>query len=88
MALGIKCGGEIMARLMQLIYDMDEDMTILRFDIQNAYNSLRRIHVWKGLQKYCPSLCKVFRTFYGSASELRRSTGTVVGKMFYWGKTR
>jgi len=80
MALGTKCGGEIMARILQLIYDMTDDMAIIRFDIQNAYNSLRRNHIWEGLKTYCPQLCRTFRTFYGRPSDLRRSTGAIVGR--------
>jgi uncharacterized C2H2 Zn-finger protein len=78
-AVGVKGGGEIVARIAQLHYDT-EGLALLRFDVSNAFNELRRSHIWNGLHTYCPGLCKLFRTFYGSPSDLRRTGGELVGR--------
>ena len=76
---GTSSGCEMAARVMQIALDRDHggelDVCLFSLDIRNAFNSIRRSHILRGIREHCPSLEPFFRLFYGSATELRLSNG-------------
>ncbi len=79
MAVGLSGGGEILARICQMVYDISSDMAVACLDITNAFNTIRRRLVYTGLEQYCPKLCAWYRGFYGHSSTLVDSNGNVIG---------
>ncbi len=76
----IKGGCEIGARLAQVVLDTDERYVLIKTDFKNAFNLIPRINLYNGIREYCPQLCKWFRWAYGSPSDLRDATGTLLGR--------
>jgi hypothetical protein len=76
---GISGGCEIAGRLGQIILDSDRDMCAIKLDLQNAFNSMRRKVMWKGIQEFAPELIHWYMWAYGEESELRLSNGELVG---------
>ena len=79
MSVGLSGGGEILARICQMVYDISPDMAVACLDITNAFNTIRRGLVYAGLAQYCPKLCAWYRGFYGHNSTLVDSNGNVIG---------
>jgi hypothetical protein len=78
-AVGLPGGAEIAAKLCQIMFNFDPGYAVACLDITNAFNTIPRALVYRGLQRYCPHLCAWFRSFYGQASTLVDSNGTEVG---------
>ena len=78
-AVGLPGGAEIAAKLCQIMFNFDRGYAVACLDITNAFNTIPRGLVYRGLQRYCPHLCAWFRSFYGQASTLVDSNGTEVG---------
>jgi hypothetical protein len=76
---GISGGCEIAGRLGQVILDSNRDMCAIKLDIKNAFNSMPRKVMWKGIQEFSPDLSQWFMWAYGEESELRLSNGELVG---------
>ena len=75
--VGTADGASIGSRLAQFVYD--KNCSILSLDMTNAFNSISRLYIDQGIQKYAPTLLPWFRTFYRSASQLRSSQGDFMG---------
>jgi len=58
---------------------VDPDFATLSLDVKNAFNCIRRSHIFHGLVRHCPSLIPFFRWRYGGETVLRWHTGAVVG---------
>ena len=78
LCVGIKGGAEIGARMAQKTYGVDK-LTQMLIDIENAFNSMPRNLVLRGLKKYCPELIPFFTALYRTRSPLCLSTGETVG---------
>jgi hypothetical protein len=71
--VGLKHGVEIGARSAQVVYNLIndrpttgfEDLTIIKLDVKNAFNSLPRAHMFEGIMDRCPSVARLFRSLYG-----------------------
>ena len=93
-AVGVSSGCEIIARSMQLIYDMENEdscsteaddfkSAFVAIDIKNAFNSIPRKHIMTALQdeRYgSRGLIPFFGAFYGLSRPLRDSKGVHVGE--------
>jgi hypothetical protein len=53
--------------------------SILSLDVRNAFNSIRRGAIAKGLQKYCPQLYRWFIWSHRQPSQIRHKDGPIVG---------
>jgi hypothetical protein len=88
LACGTRGGCEIAARLGQEVWSTDTQglidghLAVATLDIKNAFNTIRRGLVWSGVLKYCPSLARWFRCFYGGSSRLRLTSGDWVGNTY------
>ncbi len=86
--MGLKHGVEIGARSAQVVYNLInyhptlgfEDLAIIKLDVQNAFNSLPRAHIFDGIMDWCPSVARLFRSLYGQPSKLYLSSGVLVGE--------
>jgi len=78
-SVGTPGGSEIAARICQGFFDMPA-MALLPLDIANAFNEMPRALMYTGAIRFCPRLCRTFRTFYGRPSDLRRTGGELVGQ--------
>jgi hypothetical protein len=78
LCVGIKGGAEIGARLAHKTYGSDK-LPQMKIDIVNAFNSIPRELVLKGLERYYPGLIPFYTALHSSASPLCISTGETVG---------
>ena len=76
---GVRGGCEIAGRLGQIILDASSDVVIVSLDMKNAFNTMPRGLMLRGLLKYAPSLSKWFKWAYGRSSPLVLSDGTLGG---------
>jgi hypothetical protein len=76
---GISGGCEIAGRLGQVILDSHPDMCAIKLDIKNAFNSMPRKVMWKGIKEFSPNLAQWYMWAYGEESELRLANGDLVG---------
>jgi hypothetical protein len=81
---GYSGGVEICARLPLLALAGDDggdvDVCVFTLDIKNAFNSMRRSLILKGIREYCPEIEPWFRRFYGGPADLRFSSGHKAGE--------
>jgi hypothetical protein len=77
LAIGLKGGAEMGAILAKLAHDTLE-YALVSLDVNNAFNSMRRRHMWYGILRYCPNLLPFFKAIYGGRSQLRNSNGDVL----------
>jgi len=87
LAVGVKGGCEIGARLAQVAYDIDVDqveggekMCLIQLDLENAFNLQGRRKIYDSLKERCPGLVRGFRTLYGFKSLLYLGSGEWVGE--------
>ena len=79
--VGIKDGGAILATSLNALTCENDDVCILSFDVENAFNTERRRRTAMGIAKYCPSLLGLYKRLYGiPSSSLRNSLGQLLGK--------
>jgi hypothetical protein len=82
---GISGGCEIAGRTGQLIMDTElsngnsTNLVIISLDIKNAFGTLNRKQILKGIFEFAPGLAKWFKWAYGSSSPLVYWDGEVVG---------
>jgi hypothetical protein len=78
---GISGGCEIAGRLGQIILDTESgnNLIVISLDIQNAYGTLSRRQILKGLFDFAPGLAKWFKWAYGSKTPLVYGEGQIVG---------
>ena len=86
LAVGIKGGCEIGARLAQVIYDHEgetleggEEMCLEQMDLENAFNRQARRRIFDALLDLAPGLAKLFRVFYGRPTRLYLASGDHIG---------
>jgi hypothetical protein len=79
LAVGVSGGVEIAAILADLGGDQ-EDLASYSLDVKNAYGTIKRSCVYRGLQKYCPGLLKWFCYGYGRPVGIRDHQGARVGQ--------
>ena len=86
LAVGISGGVEIAASIAGILDAInnsqpadDHPFAMMSIDIKNAFNSIRRSHVLRGLRRHCPSLIPFFSTVYGQAVNLRWNDGSIIG---------
>ena len=72
MCAGVKGGCEIVGAISQAKFD--NNLVQVSLDGKNAFNTISREAVAKGICKYCPRLLPFFKACYGSKTELRSST--------------
>ena len=83
------CGAEIMAHQVKLVAEAmgkasledandDNPIVIVSVDSTNAFNTIRRSHIFDSVRQRMPSLAKLFAWLYGGPSELQLSTGETV----------
>jgi hypothetical protein len=77
LGVGMKGGSEIAGRLAQVMLDADPTTAVINLDISNAFNTIPRKLMWKGVCETCPELCRWFQWAYGAPTELRLSDGSV-----------
>ena len=77
LCVGIKGGAEIGAKLSQIFYEIDKKSQ-MAIDIENAFNSIPRGVVHKGLNKRCSGAVPFFTKLHCFASKLILSTGETV----------
>ena len=77
LAVGVKGGCEIGARLAQVAYDLDVDqveggemMCLIQLDLENAFNLQGRRKIYDSLKARRPGLVRIFRKLYGFRSLL------------------
>ena len=77
---GMESGSEIAGRLGQLTLDAGRgDLVMMSLDVHNAFNSMNRQQMLRGILEFCPALGKWFRWAYGMATPLVWQYGEVVG---------
>jgi hypothetical protein len=85
---GIRGGSEIAGRLAQTAVDFclshreGSKLVLINLDVSNAFGTVRRCDVLKGLIKYFPGLVKFFLWSHGRASPLFNSAGELLVQ--YW----
>jgi len=87
LAVGVKGGCEIGARVAQIAYDSggagledgEEQMCLIQLDLENAFNLQARRQIYDALVRRCPNLVRMFRKMYGFKSRLYGSNGECVG---------
>lgn len=77
LGVGMKGGSEIAGRLAQVMLDADPTMAVINLDISNAFNTIPRKLMWRGVCETCPELCRWFQWAYGAPTELRLSDGSI-----------
>lgn len=75
-----KGGCEIGARLGQTIMQADPRLALAVLDIKNAFNSIWRSLILRGLKEFCKELIPWFKWAYGGQSDLIDSSGEFLGK--------
>lgn len=73
-------GCEIAGRLGQLVLDTHPDLMVISLDLKNAFNTIPRGLMMKGLAEFAPELMKWFRWAYGRNTPLFLSDGRLVGE--------
>ena len=58
--------------------DPDDPWVLVAVDLTNAFNTVSRSAVWKGVLRHCPDLMPYFLWAYGTASDLRFGSGRKV----------
>ena len=86
LAVGVKGGCEIGARLAQMVYDVGgddveggEQMCLIQMDLENAFNLQARRKIYDALKRYAPGLVRIFRVQYGIKAKLYLGSGEYVG---------
>ena len=74
---GIPGGSEIAGRLAQVMLSSQADMIVVNLDLANAFNTIPRDLMWRGVCEFSPSLCHWFQWAYGAPTELRLRDGHV-----------
>ena len=77
LCVGVPSGAEMAGRLAQLAFDSDK--VVASVDIRNAFNTVRRGSIMKGVLQHAPSLAQYFKAFYGARADLLLSSGERVG---------
>lgn len=77
LGVGMRGGSEIAGRLAQVMLDADPSMAVINLDISNAFNTIPRKLMWRGVCETRPSLCRWFQWAYGAPTELRLSDGSI-----------
>lgn len=80
LACGLPAGCELGAHAAQLAWDLHDEYGTygyLSLDIKNAFNTIRRSLVQKGIRTYLPQLERWFYSFYSQPSEIRLADGNV-----------
>lgn len=86
LACGVPGGSEFAAHAAQTAWEMGHtgphvaNYGYISLDIRNAFNSLRRSIIQKGIRERLPILEPWFQSFYGQPSLLRLGDGQVVGQ--------
>ena len=78
LCVGIKGGAEIGAKLAQIFFG-ENKMSTLAIDIENAFGTISRGLILKGLKKLCPALIPFYTSLHSFASPLHLTTGELVG---------
>jgi hypothetical protein len=79
--VGIKDGSSIIASTFKSLTDLNDDLCILSFDLENAFNTERRGRTAAGVAKFCPALLQLYQSLYGiEFSSLRTSLGNLAGR--------
>ena len=83
-AVGVSGGTEIVARMAQVVYDVNEDndnggYAICSLDAVTAYQRARQYRIYEGFREYCPSLINFLQWKYGQAVNLIHWTGEHIG---------
>jgi hypothetical protein len=76
---GVRGGCEIAGRLGQIILDAHGEVVLVSLDMKNAFNTMPRALMLRGLLKYARSLSKWFKWSYGRGTPLVLSDGTFGG---------
>ena len=80
--LGVSSGTEIITHALQNYFDApnpSNDQAILSLDIKNAYNSIKRSHIYDRVSVFTPSFLHFYNWRYGSQTPLITSNGTHLG---------
>ena len=80
--LGVSSGTEIVTHALQNYFDSfnpSNDQAILSLDIKNAYNSIKRSHIYDRVSVFTPSFLHFYNWRYGSRTTLISSNGTQLG---------
>ena len=79
--VGIKDGSSIIASTLKSLTNLNDDLCILSFDLENAFNTERRGRTAAGVAQFCPALLKLYQALYGiEFSSLRTSLGILAGR--------
>ena len=79
--VGIKDGSSIIASTLKSLTNLNEDLCILSFDLENAFNTERRGRTAAGVAQFCPALLQLYQALYGiEFSSLRTSLGFLAGR--------
>ena len=73
---GLRCGVEFGARMADLAYRQED--AIIAVDIANAFNTVRHGPIFAAIMERYSPIARFFRWKYGSPSEMRDYSGTVV----------
>ena len=79
LGVGTPSGCEIAGRIPQMLLDSRPDSCAILLDLENAFNRMRRGLIWNALLDMLPNLASFFRWAYGGPSDLRNSSGIIVG---------
>ena len=53
---------------------------MMKLDVSNAFNNIRRCHILEGLRLHCPGLIPYFSLIYGAEVDLRWNDGSIIGR--------
>ena len=84
MRVGIKGGCEFVAHTVsmwieEIIKNPSSNKIIIRLDKKNAFNSIPRQVIRRGIIQHCPELLSYFDWSYGSCTRLVMVNGEVIG---------
>jgi Reverse transcriptase (RNA-dependent DNA polymerase) len=71
--IGVKDACPMIARMLQELFDAG--YALIGLDVENAFNSLRRRHIYDAVRRMAPELIPILRFSYASQTDLRNSHG-------------
>lgn len=79
LGVGISGGCEIAGRAAQLAIDSNPNLVAINLDLTNAFGTMSRKKMFRGMKEFCPALTPWFMWAYGEDGDLRSRDGDIVG---------
>lgn len=77
LGVGTSGGSEIAGRMANVMLAAHHDNALINLDLSNAFNTIPRRLMWRGVLRHAPDLGHWFRWAYGQPTDLRLTSGQV-----------